>query len=292
MRSAARSSSCGDSNGCSAVQNKVIAGLVACSALIAALGSLGAQDTYPTRPVQIIVPFPPGGNTDILTRIMADRYAKAFKQPFIVVSKPGAGANIGAAALAMSEPDGNTLLMAPPGPIVINQYLYAKLPFDPEKSFSPIVMVARFPNVLVVHPSLGVRTIEELIAKAKANPNTIDYATSGIGSTSHLSMSLFLSMADVKMNHIPYTGTGSVAAGSRRGPRQPDHRQSWANSAFHQVRAIAGARRFNSRAGVAFAGRAADRFGLEWLRGKLLERVVGSGRNAAGRHQFSQSRSR
>jgi tripartite-type tricarboxylate transporter receptor subunit TctC len=168
---------------------------------------VSAQTKYPTRPVQIIVPFPPGGNTDILTRIMADRFATEFKQPFLVVSKPGAGANIGAEALAESAPDGYTLLMAPPGPQAVNQYLYANLPFDPEKSFAPITVVARFPNVLVVHPSLGVKSIEELIAKAKANPDKIDYATSGIGSTSHLSMALFLSMAGVRMNHIPYKGT-------------------------------------------------------------------------------------
>lgn len=166
-----------------------------------------ADSGYPTRAAQIIVPFPPGGNTDILTRLMADHYTMALKQPFTVISKPGAGANIGAAALAASEPDGYTLLMAPPGPHVINQYLYSSLPFDPEKAFAPITMVARFPNVLVVHPSLGVKSIQELIDKAKANPDKIDYATSGIGSTSHLSISLFLALADIKMNHIPYKGT-------------------------------------------------------------------------------------
>jgi tripartite-type tricarboxylate transporter receptor subunit TctC len=166
-----------------------------------------AETSYPTRAVQMIVPFPPGGNTDLLTRIMADQYSTAFKQPFTVVSRPGAGANIGAAALVSAEPDGYTLLMAPPGPHVINEYLYKTLPFDPERSFAPITMVARFPNVLVVHESLGVKSIEELIAKAKANPGKIDYATSGVGSTSHLSMSLFLALADIQMNHIPYKGT-------------------------------------------------------------------------------------
>jgi len=185
----------------------VIAGFAACALAVAAPSLLSAQTNYPTRTVQIIVPFPPGGNTDILTRVMADHFSTAFKQPFIVVNKPGAGANIGAAALVASEPDGYTLLMAPPGPQVINSYLYSTLPFDPEKSFAPITMVARFPNVLVVHPSLGVKTIQELIDKAKAEPDKIDYATSGVGSTSHLSMALFLALAGVKMNHIPYHGT-------------------------------------------------------------------------------------
>jgi tripartite-type tricarboxylate transporter receptor subunit TctC len=166
-----------------------------------------AQTSYPTRPVQIIVPFPPGGNTDILARVMADQYTAALKQPFTVVSKPGAGGNIGAAALATSDPDGHTLLLAAPGPHVVNQYLYTSLSFDPEKSFAPVTMVARFPNVLVVHPSLGVKSIQELIDKAKANPDKIDYASSGVGTTSHLSISLFLAMADIKMNHVPYKGT-------------------------------------------------------------------------------------
>jgi tripartite-type tricarboxylate transporter receptor subunit TctC len=175
---------------------------------LAAFGEpVTAEPNYPTRAVQMIVPFPPGGNTDLLTRIMADQYSTAFKQPFTVVSRPGAGANIGAAALVSAEADGYTLLMAPPGPHVINQYLYKTLPFDPERSFAPITVVARFPNVLVVHESLGVKSIEELIAKAKASPGKIDYATSGVGSTSHLSISLFLALADIRMNHIPYKGT-------------------------------------------------------------------------------------
>jgi tripartite-type tricarboxylate transporter receptor subunit TctC len=166
-----------------------------------------AQDIYPSRPAQIVVPFPPGGNTDILTRIMAEQFSAAWKQPFTVVNKPGAGANIGAAFVANSDPDGYTLLMAPPGTHAVNAYLYSNLPFDMEKSFAPITMVARFPNVMVVHPSLGVRTVEELIAKAKASPGKIDFATSGVGSTSHLCISLFMAMAGIEMNHIPYKGT-------------------------------------------------------------------------------------
>jgi len=184
-----------------------VVGIATCTLVIAAPDPLSAQTTYPTRVVQMIVPFPPGGNTDILTRVMAERFSTAFKEPFIVVNKRGAGANVGAAALAASEPDGYTLFMAPPGPQVINQYLYSTLPFDPEKSFAPIAMVARFPNVLVVHPSLAVKTIQQLIDRAKAEPDKLDYATSGVGSTSHLSMALFLALTDIRMNHIPYKGT-------------------------------------------------------------------------------------
>lgn len=185
----------------------IIVGLAATTLTLVAASFGVAQDKYPSHPAQIVVPFPPGGNTDILTRVMADQYSTALKQPFTVVNKPGAGANIGAAFVANSDPDGYTLLMAPPGTHAINAYLYANLPFDMEKSFAPITLVARFPNVLVVHPSLGVKSIEELIAKAKANPGKIDFATSGIGSTSHLSVSLFMAMAGIEMNHIPYKGT-------------------------------------------------------------------------------------
>jgi tripartite-type tricarboxylate transporter receptor subunit TctC len=185
--------------------------LVGCAASVLALTAVGivnAQGNYPDRPAQIIVPFPPGGNTDILTRVMADQLSVALKQPFTVTNRPGAGANIGAGFVASSEPDGYTLLMAPPATHAINAYLYNTLPFDMEKSFAPITMVAQFPNVLVVSPSLGVKSIEELIAKAKAEPGKIDFANSGVGSTSHLCISLFMAMAGIQINHIPYKGTG------------------------------------------------------------------------------------
>ena len=185
----------------------ILAGMAAAVLAIASATTGIAQGDYPSRPSQIVVPFPPGGNTDILTRVMADQLSAALKQPFTVVNKPGAGANIGAAFVASSDPDGYTLLMAPPATHAVNAYLYEKLPFDMEKSFAPITMVARFPNVLVVHPSLGVKSIEELIAKAKAAPGKIDFATSGVGSTSHLCISLFMAMAGIEMNHIPYKGT-------------------------------------------------------------------------------------
>src|SRR5882757_1669785 len=185
----------------------ILAGVAAAVLAIASATTGIAQGDYPSRPSQIVVPFPSGGNTDILTRVMADQLSTTLKQPFTVANKPGAGANIGAAFVANSDPDGYTLLMAPPATHAINAYLYNALPFDMEKSFAPITMVAQFPNVLVVHPSLGVKTIEELIAKAKAEPGKIDFATSGVGSTSHLCMSLFMAMTGIEMNHIPYKGT-------------------------------------------------------------------------------------
>ena len=180
------------------------------AAVLALAGTAGglAQGSYPNRPAQIVVPFPPGGNTDILTRVMADQYTTALKQPFTVVNKPGAGANIGAGFVANSDPDGYTLLMAPPATHAINAYLYNSLPFDMEKSFAPITMVARrFPTCWWCTRRSASKPIQELIAKAKAEPGKIDYATSGVGSTSHLCISLFMAMAGIEMNHIPYKGT-------------------------------------------------------------------------------------
>jgi tripartite-type tricarboxylate transporter receptor subunit TctC len=185
-----------------------IVAIAACLASALALAPAHAEGDYPTHSVQIIVPFVPGGNTDLITRIIAAQLALALKQPFTVVTKPGAAANIGAAYVAASQPDGYTLLMGPPGPLAINQYLYASLPFDPEKSFAPVVLVARFPNVLVVPPSLGVKSIRDLIDKARANPGRLDYASSGAGSSGHLSSVLFAAMTRIDINHVPYKGTG------------------------------------------------------------------------------------
>jgi tripartite-type tricarboxylate transporter receptor subunit TctC len=189
------------------MKRNLFIGIAASILAFASAAAALAQNSYPNRPAQIIVPFPPGGNTDILTRVLADQYTKELGAPYNVVNKPGAGANIGAAFVANSDPDGYTLLMAPPATHAVNAYLYNSLPFDMEKSFAPITMVASFPNVMVVHPSLGVKTIQELIDKAKANPGKIDFASSGVGSTSHLCMSLFMAMAGIEMNHIPYKGT-------------------------------------------------------------------------------------
>jgi tripartite-type tricarboxylate transporter receptor subunit TctC len=171
-------------------------------------GTAAAETDYPTRPIQVVVPFVAGGNTDLIMRVLADQMAAAMGQPVTVVTKPGAGANIGAAFVASSDPDGYTLLITPPGPLAINEHLYPSLAFDPVKSFTPVVLVASFPNVLVVPPSLGVKSIRELIDKARANPGSLDYASGGTGSSGQLSSVLFLAMAGIKVNHIPYKGTG------------------------------------------------------------------------------------
>ena len=162
---------------------------------------------FPTHPMEIIVPFPPGGNTDLLARLLANGLQRELKQPVAVLNKPGAGTNIGAGYVASSSPDGYRMLISAPASFVVNQFLYPSLSYDPDHSFSPISLVAQFPNVLVVHPSVGVHTIKELIEKAKANPGKIAFASSGIGTTSHLAGMEFAEMAMINVLHVPYKGT-------------------------------------------------------------------------------------
>jgi tripartite-type tricarboxylate transporter receptor subunit TctC len=176
-------------------------------AALAAFSPARAASDYPKQPIQIIVPFTPGGNTDLLGRIMAERLQAAFKETVTVVNRPGAGANIGAAAAASSSPDGYTIFIGPPASFVINQFIYPTLPYDPDTAFSPFSLVARFPNVLVAHPSVGVKSIRELIDKAKANPAKVEYAHAGTGTTSHLAGALFGAMAKINILNVPYKGT-------------------------------------------------------------------------------------
>lgn len=179
---------------------------IALSLLCVTSPAVAATD-YPTRPIEIVVPFPPGGNTDLLARLLAQGLQTSFKQSVVVVNRPGAGTNIGASFVAHSNPDGYTALISAPASFVVNQFLYSNLSYDPDKSFSPVSLVAQFPNVLVVHPTVGVKTIEELIAKAKANPGKVSFASSGIGTTSHLAGTLFAEMANIEVLHVPYKGT-------------------------------------------------------------------------------------
>jgi tripartite-type tricarboxylate transporter receptor subunit TctC len=175
--------------------------------LLASTANLANATDYPKQPIQIVVPFTPGGNTDAIARLMAERMQAAFKQPVTVINRPGAGTNIGAASVASAEPDGYTMLLNAPASFVINQHIYNSLAYDPNTAFAPACLAAEFPNVLVVHPSVGVKTIEELIAKAKANPGKLEYAIAGIGATSHLSAALFSEMAGIDAVAVPYKGT-------------------------------------------------------------------------------------
>jgi len=178
---------------------------LALAAMLAVLPQADAQD-YPSRPVKIIVPCPAGGTADVMPRVIGEWLSRKWGQPVVVENRTGAAGNIGAEAVAKAEPDGYTLLSAPPPPLVINQNLYPKLGFDPSE-FVPIVIMGRVPNALVVNPKLPLNSVAEVIAYAKANPGKLTSATQGNGTTSHLTSELFQMMADVKFQHVPYRGS-------------------------------------------------------------------------------------
>ena len=166
-----------------------------------------AQTTYPQKPVRVIVPFPAGGANDALCRIVADKLSTEWKQPVIVDNKPGAGGNIGAEVAYRAEPDGYTLLCAPPPPLAINHNLYKSLPYDWSK-FVPITVLALVPNVITARKDFPADSAKELVAYAKANPGKVTYASQGNGSTSHLTAEMFATMTGIKLVHVPYKGEG------------------------------------------------------------------------------------
>ena len=171
-----------------------------------------AQAAWPSKAVRLVVPFAAGGTTDILARSLAPELQKAFGQPFVVDNKPGAGGNTGAADVAKSAPDGYTLLMGTVGTHAINAALYPKMPYDPVKDFAPITLMAGVPNVFVMNPALaakyGINTVADFIKVAKANPGKFNMASSGNGTSIHLSGELFKSMTGTYMVHFPYRGSG------------------------------------------------------------------------------------
>ncbi|MBK8322892.1 MAG: tripartite tricarboxylate transporter substrate binding protein [Betaproteobacteria bacterium] len=178
--------------------------LLAAALCVAALPAL--SQGYPNKPVKVVVPFPAGGPTDVLTRVLADKMGAQLGQPVVVENKPGAGGSIGADFVAKSAPDGYTLVMATASTHSIGPYL-GKLPYDPVKDFTPIVWVGNATNVLVVSNNVPASNVKELIELARKDPGRLNYATSGIGTISHLTSELFASMAGVKLTHVPYKGT-------------------------------------------------------------------------------------
>jgi tripartite-type tricarboxylate transporter receptor subunit TctC len=163
--------------------------------------------TYPAAPIRIVVPYPPGGGTDILSRSIAPRLSEAWSQPVLVDNRGGANGAIGAAFVAKAPADGHTVLIVPIG-FAVNPALYKDLPFDTLRDFAPVSQLAENPSVLAIHPSLPPRTVKEFIALLKARPGEINYASSGNGSTPHLATELFKLMTDTRMTHVPYKGGG------------------------------------------------------------------------------------
>jgi tripartite-type tricarboxylate transporter receptor subunit TctC len=166
-----------------------------------------AQD-YPSRPIHLIIPFPPGGVADVIARPIADKLSKSLGQPVVVESHAGATGTLGASFVAHATPDGYTLLLGTTNEIAMSPTLFKSLPYDPNTAFAPITPVAVFPNVLVVGKDLPVKTLADLIALARAKPDTLTFASSGIGSTNHLTAEIFQREANVKIQHVPYRGGG------------------------------------------------------------------------------------
>lgn len=171
-----------------------------------------AADKWPTRPIQIIVPFGPGGTTDLLARLVAEGLSKSLKQSVVVENKPGAGANIGAATVAHAKPDGYTLLMGTPGPLAINPHIYPDMSFKPDKDFAAVSYVADVPNVILTNPASGLKNIDDLIAAAKARPGQLNWGSPGVGSTGHIQLELLKQLSGVEITHVPYKGASQASA--------------------------------------------------------------------------------
>ena len=174
-----------------------------------AFAAAAHAQTFPSRPIKIIVPFGPGGFTDVAARILQKELAPAIGQPVIIENRPGAGSTIGTDAVAKAAPDGYTLVMISTAH-VISPHLYKQMPYDAIRDFAPVMKLAEGPYVLVVHPSLPAKSVSELISLAKAQPGTIDYASSGNGSAQHLVGALFTTMAGVNLTHVPYKGSNQA----------------------------------------------------------------------------------
>jgi tripartite-type tricarboxylate transporter receptor subunit TctC len=164
-----------------------------------------AQEPYPSRPLRMILPFPPGGGTDILGRMIAERLSAALGQPVVTENRGGAGGNVGAEAAARAAPDGYTIVLVAPS-LAISPTLYSKLNYDPVRDFAPITLVATVPNVIITHPSINAATLKDFIAAARAKPGGLNFGSGGAGTSNHLAGELFNIVADVKLVHIPYKG--------------------------------------------------------------------------------------
>jgi len=187
------------------ISRRTFAAFAGCTAL----GLAHAQTPFPSKPVVVVIPYAPGGPTDAMARVLATAIRPLLgQQPVLVENKPGAGANIGADYVARAEPDGHTIMFGTSAPLAINVSLYSKIGYDPVRSFAPIIHLGSLPNVLVVHPAVPAKNVQELIAYAKAQRGKLSFASSGSGASSHLAGVLFNQRAGTDIQHIPYKGTG------------------------------------------------------------------------------------
>ena len=178
-----------------------------------------AQESYPSRLVEVVVPFAPGGGTDIIARVIAERLSESLRQRFLIINRPGAATNIGTAAVVNAPPDGHTLLMTSIS-LAANPSLYSKLPFDPQKDLAPIALIGNTASILVVNPSLPVNSASQLIAYLKAHPGEVNYASYGAGSGPHLAAGLFQDITGTRIQHVPYGGGSPATIAVLRGEVQ------------------------------------------------------------------------
>ncbi len=199
---------------------KAFAALFGLAALLVGAGATAQSPAYPSKPIKIVVPFPVGGIADTFGRAIGAKVAEAWGQPVVIENKPGAGGNIGADFVAKSPPDGYTLVIGNIGTHAVNQSLFKTMPFDTMKDFVPIAHVLDAEGLLVVHPTVAVKTVPELIALARSRPGALTYASAGLGTTSHLAGELFKSMAKVDIVHVPYKGNSPAITDLVGGPTQ------------------------------------------------------------------------
>ncbi len=221
-------------------------------------GQAQAQSGYPSRPVRIVVPSPPGGGTDIVARVLAQYFSNAMGQQFYVENKPGTGNMIGIESVARAAPDGYTLLFVP-STLALNSVMYKKVSYDPVRDFAPITLAAVAPNVLVVNPKVPAQSIAELIALAKQKPGQLTYGTPGIGTSPHMAMELFKSLADVDLQHIPLSRHGSCDDRRHQRADHGDVLERAHRQAADRIRRGTGAGGFEPKAQRVHAERSADR---------------------------------
>jgi tripartite-type tricarboxylate transporter receptor subunit TctC len=186
--------------------------LAAAFAALALSAATASAQPYPNRPVTLVVPFPPGGSTSIVARIVADKMSEALGQSIIIDNRGGAGGTIGTKAVAKTTPDGYTILLGYTGTLAIGPTLYPNAGYDPRKDFAPVGLIGNAPNSLVVHPSFPAKSVQELIAYAKADPGKVNYGSAGVGTVSHVAGEYFATAAGIKLTHVPYRGTGPALA--------------------------------------------------------------------------------
>ncbi|NYT37025.1 tripartite tricarboxylate transporter substrate binding protein [Allopusillimonas soli] len=187
-------------------------GIIVCAlaSFLALCAAPALADGWPAKPIRLIVPFGPGGTTDLLARLVADGLSRQLGQSVVVENKPGAGGNIGAAEVARATPDGYTMLMGTPGPLAINPYIYPEMSFDPAKDFAAVSHVADVPNVILGYPGSGLKNMRDVLEEAKAHPGKLNWGSPGVGSTGHIALELLKQLSGVDITHVPYKGAAQA----------------------------------------------------------------------------------